>query len=316
MSRPLPAHGTPARYKGRQNVAGCRCRPCTNAASRADAERRLDRLAGNPRSAHAVLFQRMLRHLRYLVANDMSHGQIGKSAGVAQSTVSQLLSGQRTSVMSDTAHKLLAVQVTDRSGTYMAPAVGAMRRLQALYWMGHRSQAIADVTGLHEDTVLGLARGRWERTTSDRISAVCQAYDELAMGYGDSPRARQFAVDNCWHGPLAWDDDTIDDPAALPATDAVAPVVTEGGNVADRWLMGESVILGREDRREVLTHLYEWTSDTTEEIALRMGMTPAAAERAWERIKERATQDGRRMWRRVYVPRERDLKQNEMGAVA
>ncbi|MCL8016919.1 helix-turn-helix transcriptional regulator [Streptomyces sp. AS02] len=313
MSRPLPEHGTPARYKGRQDVAGCRCRPCTKAASRADAERRLDRLAGNPRSADATLFRRTLRHLRYLVANDMSHAQIGKSAGVSQSTVSQLLSGQRTSLMSDTARKLLAVEATDRSGTHMAPAVGTMRRLQALYWMGHRSQTIADRTGLHEDTVLGLARGRWERTTSDRVSAVLQAYDELAMSYGDSPRARQFAADNNWHGPLAWDDDTIDDPHAVPSTDAVAPVVTEGGNVAARWLLGESVILGREDRREVLAHLFEWTGGSPEEIAARLDMTSDAASRAWERIKAKAAADGRRLWRRVYVPR---LKQNDMEEAA
>lgn len=316
MKQTIPAHGTGARYKGRQGLPGCRCRPCTAAATRADAERRLARLSGTPRSATADLFHRTLSHLRYLEANDMSHGQIGKSAGVAQSTVSQLVSGQRKSLLSSTARKLLAVEITDRTETCMVSAVGAMRRVRALYWMKHRSQSIASATGLHEDTVLGLARGRWERTTMARVTAVCRAYDELAMRYGDSLRAHQFAVENGWHGPLAWDDDTIDDPAAIPVTDAVEPIATEGGNVAARWLMGESVVLDRKARDEVLQHLFEWTNDATGQIAARLDMTPEAAERKWHRIKKQAELEGRRVWRRAYVPRERTLKQNEMEEAA
>jgi hypothetical protein len=80
--------------------------------------------------------------------------------------------------------------------------------------------------------------------------------------------------------------------------------------------MGEAVILGRDDRREVLQHLYEWTNDTTADIAARLDMTPEAAERQWHRLQEKAKADGRRLWRRVYVPRERNLKQNEMGEAA
>ncbi len=37
----------------------------------------------------------------------------------------------------------------------------------------------------------------------------------------------------------------------------------------------------------------------------------------WTRIKKQARDEGRREpWRRVYIPRERDLKQNEMGEAA
>lgn len=316
MSRPIPAHGTSARYKGRQNLPGCRCKPCTNAASRADAERQLARLSGNPRSADAATLQRVLSHLRYLVADDMSHAQIGFSAGVSQSTVSQLISGQRRRLLSSTASKLLQVRPTDRTETCMVPAVGAMRRLQALYWMGHSSMDLALETGMHQDTVRLIARGAWEKTTEARAQAVRKAYDKLAMRYGSSDYARRFAAKYDWHGPLAWDDDTIDDPRAVPQTDAITPVAAEGGNVAARWLMGEAVILGRDDRREVLQHLFEWTNDTTAEIAARLDMTPEAAEQQWHRIKRKARSEGRRVWRRVYVPRDRQMNQNEMEEAA
>ena len=316
MNRPIPEHGTTARYKGRKNLPGCRCRRCTTAATRADTERRLARMSGNARTADPETFQRVLAHLRHLVANDMSHDQVALSAGVAQTTVSDMLSGERKKLMSGTAAKLLRVCVADRTETAMVSAVGTMRRLQALYWMGHSSQVLSTETGLHRDTVRLIARGMWEKTTEARAQAVRRAYDKLAMAYGNSDFARRFAAKYGWHGPLAWDDDTIDDPRALPQTDAAEPVATEGGNVAARWLMGEAVILGRDDRREVLQHLFEWTNDTAEEIAVRLDMTPEAASRAWERIKEKAQADGRRVWRRVYVPRERTLKQNEMEEVA
>jgi transcriptional regulator with XRE-family HTH domain len=316
MSKPIPSHGTTARYRGRKDLPGCRCRSCTTAATRADAERKLARLSGNPRSAEPETIERVLSHLRYLVANDMSHEQIGQCVGVAQSTVSQLLSGQRKKLMSSTACKLLQARPADRTETCMVSAVGAMRRLQALYWMGHSSQVLSDETGLHHDTVRLIARGFWEKTTEARAQAVRRTYDKLAMQYGNSDNARRFAAKYNWHGPLAWDDDTIDDPRAVPQTDAFQPVATEGGNVAARWLMGEAVILGRDDRREVLAHLFEWTNQTTAEIAERLDMRPEAAERQWHRIKQRAAAEGRRVWRRVYEPREQTLTQNEMEEAA
>ena len=42
--RPIPGHGTEARY-----ARGCHCQPCTRAAVREDQLRVLDRLQGRPR---------------------------------------------------------------------------------------------------------------------------------------------------------------------------------------------------------------------------------------------------------------------------
>jgi transcriptional regulator with XRE-family HTH domain len=277
----------------------------------------LDRLAGNSRTADAATAQRVVKHLRDLAANDMSHAQIAASAGVAQSTVSDLIAG-RTSPLSKNATKLLQVRRTDRTDTCMVSAVGAKRRLQALYWMRHPSRVVASETGLHEDTILGMARGRYDRTTAARVQRVRDAYDRLAMRHGSSEFARRFAVENGWHGPLAWDDDTIDDPNAVPQTDAAPAGYTEGEDVAARFLMGESVVLDDAGRREVITHLMEWTQHTPAEIADRLEMSPDAVSRSWERIKRKARDEGRKApWRRVYVPlRDMDLTQDELRSVA
>jgi hypothetical protein len=155
-----------------------------------------------------------------------------------------------------------------------------------------------------------------------KVAAVYDAWwnqDPLEYGMPKQPvvRAREEAVRAGFFPALAWDEETIDDPAALPQVDAAQPIVSEGGNLADRWLHGESVILGVEDRKQVLQHLFEWSNDSPEEIAARLEMSVDAVWQTWSRIKKKARMEGRREpWRRVYVPRERDLTQNEMEEAA
>ncbi|WP_406516355.1 hypothetical protein OH809_45370 (plasmid) [Streptomyces sp. NBC_00873] len=131
-------------------------------------------------------------------------------------------------------------------------------------------------------------------------------------------RARRRAQADGWYGPLAWDDDTIDDPAAVPQTDAPPPSYTEGENVVDRFLMGESVVLDKTGQRGVIAHLMEWTQNTPEEIGARLDMTGESVSRTWERIKRKARDEGRKApWRRVYVPlRDMDLTRDELRSAA
>jgi lambda repressor-like predicted transcriptional regulator len=199
-------------------------------------------------------------------------------------------------------------------------ATGTRRRIEALFTLGWTQRYLSGRSGVSERSFSrALAK---PRVTADLARKVASLYDELWKRPPYEPeiaavaahRMRLHAAAMGYVGPLAWDDDTIDDPSALPQTDADRPEESEGGSVAARWLMGEAVVLGREDRREVLQHLFEWTNLTVEEIAARLDMTQEAAERQWHRIKQKAQADGRRVWRRVYMPR--DLRQNEMGEVA
>jgi hypothetical protein len=167
--------------------------------------------------------------------------------------------------------------------------------------------------------------GRRETVTMAVEARVKSLYDDLWNVLPESAgiearwarSTREWAANSGFHGPLAWDDDTIDDPRTVPQTDVQEPVATEGGNVAARWLLGESVVPGAADRREVLAHLFEWTQLTKEQIAARLEMTPAAADQAWNRIKKQARQEGRRVpWRRTYALRDRDLTRTDMEEAA
>jgi hypothetical protein len=223
------------------------------------------------------------------------------------------------------AEKLMAYRPTldDYPPNAVVSTVGSRRRLQALATIGWTRRALAARTDAAVDRFNQVMQ--LPTTSAAMAFIVRDLYDEL---WSRSPserevpsasvlRTRNMAVRNGWYGPLAWDDETIDDPETLPSTDATRPVAAEGENVADRWLHGESVVLNSEDRRQVVQHLFEWTNDTPEEIAARLEMSVDAVWQTWSRIKKKARQEGRtEPWRRMYVPRERDLKQDEMGAAA
>lgn len=199
---------------------------------------------------------------------------------------------------------------------------GTRRRVQALAVLGWSRAQMARKIGMAEDAFKRACHK--ERVTARLARQVAALYDawwnQMPEDHGVSrnaaARVRADAARSGFHGPLAWDDDTIDDPMAVPVTDAVEPIATDGGNLANRWLMGESVVLTSEARKEALAHLFEWTNDTVEEIAVRLGMTPEAAEQQWHRTQKKARMEGRRLWRRVYVPRERTLNQNKMEEAA
>lgn len=309
MSRQIPEHGTSNRYS-----YGCRCKPCTKAATRADAERKLARLAGRPRSVPAGP---VIEHVKALTDRGLTTWQIGREAGIEPSTVRRLAVGQQKTVWARTADRVLAVRLDVRVSLGDVSSVGAVRRIRALYALGHFNHEIAAKAGISRDAVWALAAGRWPTIKVGMDDGVRAAYDQLWMSAGKSPKTRLLAERKGWVSPLAWGDDTIDDPRAVPQTDAVQPDATEGGNVAARWLLGESVILGAEDRREVIQHLFEWTELTKEQIAERLEMAPAAVEQTWMRLKKKARLEGQPVpWRRVYALRDKDLKRNEMGEAA
>lgn len=309
MSRPVPPHGHPNRY-----AYGCRCAPCTKAASRADLERRLDRMAGRSRMVPAGPAR---EHAQKLLKRGLSLAQIDRASGVPVTTVQRLVNGQ-VNLKRENAEKILRVPLTVRVSFGDVPACGAIRRIRALYARGHFSWEIADLAGASQDLVCALAAGERTRLQVGADDGIRAAYDALSMRAGGSWKTRKLAELNGWAPPLAWDDDTIDDPAAVPQTDAAPAGYTVGEDVVDRFLMGESVVLDKTGQREVICHLMEWTQSTPEEIGARLDMTAEAVSRSWERIKRKARDEGRKApWRRVYVPlRDMDLTQDELRSAA
>jgi len=106
----------------------------------------------------------------------------------------------------------------------LVPAVGAQRRVQALACIGWPSTHIAERVGTTQSHMSGLAKRR--RITASMARAIADVYDELAMRPApDGPytrKLRTYAKKHGWAPPLAWDDETIDDPKTKPQGHALA----------------------------------------------------------------------------------------------
>ena len=99
---------------------------------------------------------------------------------------------------------------------YLSP-VGTCRRIRALARLGWTTQLIGEAMGgVDKRHVSRFMDGTAQYVTVATEKAARRAYDQLSMKLGPSPRARLLAEKKGWPPPLAWDDDTIDDPAATP----------------------------------------------------------------------------------------------------
>lgn len=96
----------------------------------------------------------------------------------------------------------------------LVDATGTRRRVQALSALGWSQSYLGErfgvgVSAVQQWTVSSLVQAK-------TATSVRRLYDELSMTPGPSARARGWAAKRGWPPPLAWDDDTIDDPAARP----------------------------------------------------------------------------------------------------
>ena len=139
------------------------------------------------------------------------------------------------------------------------PAAGSIRRCRALIAIGHEYQDLIDESNLGLKTIQVLVAGRVDAISERSAAAVSRAYAVLSKRSGSSNRARSRAAREGWHGPMAWDEDTIDDPQAEPET----------GESAGRMSPAE---LAAYREQEAL-----WLASygvSSEEIAKRLGVSP------------------------------------------
>ncbi|GAB3884470.1 hypothetical protein [Terrabacter terrigena] len=148
--------------------------------------------------------------------------------------------------------------------------VGTMRRLQALYALGWTCPEIGERLGVSDSRVGHIMTGLYKRVTPETAARVRAVYDELSMTVpvdkpmvrrGDCPiheRGRNDARRRGYAPPLAWDEETIDDPSARPAhlLRRAAPRGFDEAAVRRRIDGDQAVQLSDADRREVVRRLH------------------------------------------------------------
>lgn len=96
---------------------------------------------------------------------------------------------------------------------YTFTATGIRRRLQALAAIGYTATDLAEELNLHRGA---LACWNFDEVPRYRWPAVARLFGRLEMLPGPSEKARTHAAAHGWAPPLAWDEDTIDDPDTEP----------------------------------------------------------------------------------------------------
>lgn len=176
---------------------------------------RVERARGLKRTTSATRAQ---IHVQSLVANGMSVRAIGEVAGVTPSVISQLSRGTRTSVAVRTETAILAVGLEEVMGRAnplgFVPNIGARRRLRALMAIGWRHSDLTPMVGFNTGN-LNHQIGNWiSRAKHDAMKAV---YEQLWNTPGPAPETSRARIRNAGYlPPMAWDDETIDDPLYEP----------------------------------------------------------------------------------------------------
>ena len=192
-------------------------------------------------------------HYEALLAAGMSRNQVSRISGVKPDQLDNLLRPRKDRgdqlariVFRRTADRVLAVPVPAphevwryaAAGQPVHPA-GTARRLQGLVALGWTNRELSNRLGVHEAN-FGNALYGTRQPTAGFARKVAALFNELQLTPGPSVRARLRAQRNGWASPLAWDEDTIDDPAATPDTHPDAEEVTVDPVTVDRgaqWVL-------------------------------------------------------------------------------
>jgi hypothetical protein len=203
----------------------CRCRPCR------DANRAY--VAGLTRRTmygHAAYVDAgpARTHIVALTASGMGLKRIVAVSDISQGLLWKLIYGKRRPDGTRTPSKrirpatetaILAITLDLADGARV-DSTGTTRRIRALVAIGWSQSKIAARLGVTPANFTALTHGRTQVTTA-RAKAVVDLYDELwntappQAGHRDKiaySRSIRYAALAGWVVPMAWDDETIDDP--------------------------------------------------------------------------------------------------------
>lgn len=196
-------------------------------------------------------------HIFTLIGRDWSLRSIAGAAGVGPETLSKVTKDQ-SKMQRVIAQRVLAVdpnqvpsKASPQTGEPFVPKLGAMRRIQAMLWLGHSYESQRIQGGVNTKMVLH-QQGRWiTRTTHDKIAKL---YEELSNREGTSKHAKTWARKRGYLPPAAWDDIDVDpDPTMKDVPLHEETEIDEAAVL--RRMNGDRVRLSKVDAAEVVRRL-------------------------------------------------------------
>ena len=155
----------------------------------------------------------------------MPNGDIRDAAQIAPDILRRVVNGEGT-LRRSTEARILAVPIPQQPGRSLlrVDSLGARRRLRALVALGWTRKGIAEHIPTMDPAYLARLVHSDKPITAWTALRIEQVYQKLSEAHPEdhgvpgpeARRSRAEAVARQWASPVAWDDDTIDDPAAIP----------------------------------------------------------------------------------------------------
>lgn len=165
------------------------------------------------------------RHVRALLDAGVSLRAIHCVTGADHRSLAQLIVGGTETgtwpqgrIPATDARRILDIPVPVRpaDAATEVPSVGTVRRLRALVALGHSPKSLGAKLSMASGVVRELLDDSNAGIDTDTARRVAAIFDELQMQPGPCQASRAKAAESGWAAPLAWDEHSIDNPAAVP----------------------------------------------------------------------------------------------------
>jgi AraC-like DNA-binding protein len=185
------------------------------------------RAIGKPLKIEGPDRERVLARVRSFRARGMTLAQMDQQTGVSYKTIHHALKSERRATNAQILARLARLQFEEPLPNAWVDSTGAIRRLKALWAAGYSLPWLAEQTGFCSRSYLQLMfRGVRSESGMEyqNVRAVARLYErcaytdpvDLGVPAKSAAYARTFAAKKGYAPPGCWDEDTIDDPDALP----------------------------------------------------------------------------------------------------
>jgi hypothetical protein len=176
--------------------------------------------------------------------------KLSEVTGLNVETLRNIAGGRYEHIQHHTYAVIMAVLIPSRPvpGDGLLPTAGTSRRIRGLQAIGWPQHAIGGQLRVFTSEIARNHRAAW--VSSLRAAAISEVFEQWQLTVGPSALTAERAKTAGWPVPLAWNEDTIDDPDAKPHT---AGHRRTYARFAERY--AELIDLGERNEERIATRL-------------------------------------------------------------
>lgn len=194
----------------------CRRENCPNAARPSRLNRLCDRHNRALGATGYVDGDPVREHLQLLHRSGWGWQEIANAAGMTRTGTDLVRTGVSRRVQAATAERVLSIPLAGKpvANGALVSSLGSWRRATALMAVGHCRKTVAREAGISNSVMYRIFHG--DLVTAETAAKLSATFQRLEHVSGASRRSINEAAKFGWPPPLSWDEDSLDDPCAMP----------------------------------------------------------------------------------------------------